>query len=177
MNREQVINRRNPQLQPIPRNVKLALRSAAKQQNKASVLVKGPNDPPPIKNDILVQKVVEKLTTAANTSFAYSDIYKLLDPGANPFFTSMRIIKVSVFGPPSTTGSPSVSVSINYDGAFFLDRGVGTARSPALHVRFPELIRETWVSTTSGTSLCTVAISGTVCQFTIEVRADSSGDT
>jgi len=162
---------------PIPRNIKLAMRSMAKQSNKASVCVSGPNDPPIIKRDILVQKVVESTTSAANVSFTNASIYLLLDTQATAFFSHMRVIKVAVFGPPSATGVPLVSVSINYDGAFFLDRGVGTARSPALHVRLPEFIRESWYSTTDTTAVCVVQVTGTTVQFTIEVRADTSGDT
>jgi len=167
---------------PIPVNIKNALKSMAKQSNKASVLVKGPNDPPSIKRDILVSKVVETLTAATGgpTTYTNAGIYALLDTQATPFFTHMRVIKVSVFGPPSTgssTSQPNVSVSINYDGAFFLDRGVGTARTACLHVRLPELIRETWVSTTDTTGVCIVQTTGTVVQFSIEVRADTAGDT
>jgi len=170
---------RNLSVAPIPRNIKLALRSMARQNNQASVLVSGPNDPPSIKRDILVQKVVE-FTTTASTTFTNAVIYALLDTQATPFFTHMRVIKVSVFGPPSTSSStsqPTVSLSINYDGAFYLDKGVGTARTPCLHVRLPEFVRITWVSTTDTTNVCVAAVPGTVCQFTIEVRADTSGDT
>jgi len=170
---------RNLSVAPIPRNIKLAMRSMARQNNQASVLVSGPNDPPSIKRDILVQKVVEFTTTAA-TTFTNAAIYALLDTQSTPFFTHMRVIKVSVFGPPSTSAStaqPFVSLSINYDGAFFIDRGVGTARTPCLHVRLPEFVRITWVSTTDTSNVCVVAVPGTVTQFTIEVRADTSGDT
>jgi len=171
---------RNLNVAPIPRNIRLALRSMAKQNNQASVLVSGPNDPPVIKRDILVQKVVESTTGGSSTTFTNASIYGLLDTQATPFFTHMRVIKVSVFGPPSTgssTSQPTVSLSINYDGAFFLDKGVGTARCPCLHVRLPEFVRITWVSTTDTTNVCVVATPGAVCQFTIEVRADTSGDT
>jgi len=169
--------RRNGAQAPIPVNIKNALKSISKQANMASVLVRGPNDPAPIKRDILVQKLVESTTTSANIGFTNASIYNLLDPGSTAFFTHMRVIKVSVFGPPSTgTSQPSVSVSINYDGAFFLDKGVGTARTPCLHVRLPQLVRETWVSTTDTTGVCSVAVNGTTVQFTIEVRADTSGD-
>jgi hypothetical protein len=168
---------RNNDVKVIPGNIKNVFKSMAKQNNKASVLVRGPNDPVQIKRDILVQKVVEFTTTTANVSFTNAAIYNLLDAGSTPFFTHMRVIKVSVFGPPSTSAVPSVSLSINYDGAFFLDKGIGTARTPNLHVRLPEFIRESWYSTTDSTSVCAVAISGTVCQFTIEVRADTSADT
>lgn len=169
--------RRGPPSAPIPTNIKNALKSMAKQNNKASVLVSGPNDPVSIKRDILVQKVVETQTTGASVSFTNASIYALLDTQATPFFTHMRVIKVSVFGPASTGNLPSVSVSINYDGAFFLDRGVGTARAPCLHVRLPEFIRESWYSTADTTGVCVVQLTGTTVQFTIEVRADTSGDT
>jgi len=175
-NRNLSLNRANA---PLPLNVKHALRSLTKQMNKASVLVKGPNDPVPIKRDILVTKTVEATTSAANQAFTNAQIYALLDPGATPFFTHMRVIKLSTFGPPSTSSSttqPNTSVSINYDGAFFLDRGVGTARTPCLHVRLPELIRETWYSTADTTGVCVVQFSGNIVQFTIEVRADTSAD-
>jgi len=164
----------------------LALRGIQKQMNKASVLVKGPQDPPPIRRDILVQKIVEYTVPSSATpptSFTNASIYALLDPGTTPFFTHMRVIKVAVFGVPSTSSSvsqPVVHLSINYDGAFFMDRGVGTARTANLHVRLPELIRETWISTTDTTGVCVVGISGgstgTTVQFTIEVRADTSAD-
>jgi len=169
--------KRNNVEKPIPVNIRNVFKSMAKQNNKASVLIRGPNDPVQIKRDILVQKVVEFTTTTANVSFTNAAIYNLLDPGSTPFFTHMRVIKVAVFGPPSTTAVPSVSLSINYDGAFFLDKGIGTARTPNLHVRLPEFIRESWYSTTDSTAVCAVAVSGTVCQFTIEVRADTSSDT
>jgi len=173
-------NRNRNVVAPIPRNIKLALRSMARQNNQASVLVSGPNDPPVIKRDILVQKVVESTVVTGPVTFTNASIYGLLDTQATPFFTHMRVIKVAVFGPPSTSSStsqPTVSLSINYDGAFFLDKGVGTARTPCLHVRLPEFVRITWVSTADTTNVCVVAVTGTICQFTIEVRADTSGDT
>jgi len=176
---KRINNRRGGNTATLPQNVKLAMRSMAKQNNKASVLVSGPNDPPVIRRDILVQKVVESATTAANVSFTNASIYALLDTQATPFFTHMRVIKVSVFGSQTalTSGAqPAVSVSINYDGAFFLDRGVGTARTPCLHVRLPEFIRESWYSTTDTTAVAVVQMAGTTVQFTIEVRADTSGD-
>jgi hypothetical protein len=181
-NPNQIRNNRNRNLvvAPIPRNIKLAMRSMAKQNNQASVLVSGPNDPPNIRRDILVQKVVSATTTAASVSFTYASIYALLDPQATPFFTHIRVIKISVFGPPSTSSSvnqPFVSVSINYDGAFFTDRGVGTARAPCLHVRLPQFVRNTWASTTDTTPVAVVQLSGTHVQVTIEVRADTSADT
>jgi len=179
-NQREITNRNNRVTPALPRNVKLALRSFSKQNNKASVLVKGPQDPPPIKRDILVQKVVETVTSTLPQTFTNANIYALLDTQTTPFFTHMRVIKVAAFGPPSTassTSQPFVSVSINYDGAYFIDRGVGTARTANLHVRLPELIRETWYSTTDTTALCVVGSSGVIVQFTIEVRADTSGDT
>jgi hypothetical protein len=179
MSNQPLRNRRIRGSQPLPLNFKNALKSMAKQQNKASVLVKGPNDPPPIKRDILVQKVIEFQTTSTNFSLTNANIYGVLDPGSTPFFTHMRVIKISVFGQSTSSTSgvqPSVSISINFDGAFFLDRGVGTARTPCLHVRLPELVRETWFSTTDTTSVAVVQLLGTVVQVTLEVRADTSAD-
>jgi len=172
-------NRNRNLIAPLPRNIKLAMRTMARQNNQASVLVSGPNDPPPIKRDILVQKVVESTVVTGPVTFTNASIYALLDTQMTPFFTHMRVVKVSVFGPPSTSSStsqPFVSLSINYDGAFFIDRGVGTAKTACLHVRLPQFVRNTWVSTADTSSVCVVAVSGTSCQFTIEVRADTSGD-
>jgi len=149
----------------------------SKQHNVGSVLVNGPNDPPVIKRDIVVQKVVEVAMLTATTMYNYSTIYANLDLSISPFFSDMRVSKVSVFGLPSATGSTVVSATVISDGAQYLDRGVGTARLPCLHIRLPEITRITWVSTGSTTNVVNVSGGiGVIVQFTIEVRADASGD-
>jgi len=167
--------------QPLPRNVKLALRSMRKQDNKTSVLVRGPVDPPPIINDVVVEKVVEVVpTTSTSLSITYSVLYKLLDPGATPFFTSMRVIKICTWAPVNTGSSTKASLSINYDGAFFTDQNSGIGKGGSVHVRLPEFVRETWVSTGSTNGIASVAWVGAffpVIQATIQVRANQSADT
>jgi hypothetical protein len=159
----------------IPRNVSLALKSIGKQHNVESVLVKGPNDPPCIRRDILVDKVVELVVTTSPLTVTYANVYAALDASGNFFFPEMRVSKISAFGVPSATTIPVVQVTVTYDGASFLDRGVGTARAPALHVRLPEAVRIQWVSTNSTTSLASVTGVGTIVQVTVQVRADQSG--
>jgi len=165
--------------EPLPRNVKLAIRNIERQSNKESVLVKGPNDPPVIRPDILVSKVVETfIATGSSLSLTYNGVYKLLDPGMTPFFNTMRVVKISVYGIPSTTTNEIVQLAVTYDGAQFLDRGVGTARLGVLHVRLPEFVRETWVETTNTNTLGLVtAPVGTAIQVTLQVRANAFGDT
>lgn len=136
----------------------------------------GPNDPRPIKRDILVTKVVEdaSLTTSAKT-YTYNGIYTLLDAATTPFFAEMRVISVAVFG---TATDAAISAVVFEDGASYLDHGVAGSRRSALHIRLPEAVRIAWTATSSTTSVIQVTppAAGSVVQFTIEVRANASGD-
>jgi len=167
--------RQNQQQLSVP--VKNALRSLRRQDNDQSILVSGPNDPRPVRRDILVTKMVEtsSLTTSAVT-FTYNSIYALLDTSATPFFTEMRVIGCSVYGTSSDT---NLSATVIADGASFNDHGVAGFRRGCFHIRFPEVVRIAWTSTTSTNSVITVNPNGagSVVQFTIEVRGDASGDT
>lgn len=166
---------------PLPRNVKLAMRSMVRTQNSTSILVNGPFDPPPIVNDIVVEKVVEVVpTTGTSLTLTYSNLYKLLDTQTTAFFTAIRAIKVSVYGPTTTGTTVPVSLSVNYDGAYFTDRNSGSLKGANLHVRLPQFVRETWVATTSATGIAVVSWQTgnyPVIQATIQVRANNSGDT
>jgi hypothetical protein len=169
---QQIFINNNQQKLSVP--VRNALRSMRRQDNKQTVLVRGPNDPRPIRKDILVTKTVEVGPIPASST--YASIYALLDAGATPFFTEMRAIGVSLYG---VTSDGAITCTIPSDGASFVDRGVGTAKRPALHIRFPEVVRIAWVSTTSPTVLVTLpgaGVAGTVAQYTIEVRGDASSD-
>jgi len=159
----------------VPRNVSLALRSINRQHNMESILVKGPNDPPSIRRDVTADKVVEVVLTSTTLNLTYANIYALLDIQTTPFFTEMRVNKVSVFGPPSGTSIPTVGFIVNEDGANFVDRGVGTARTPCLHVRLPESVRIRWTSTTSTNAIGLVTGNGAIVQISIQVRADTPG--
>jgi len=163
--------------EPLPRNVKLALRSIAKQQNKASALVKGPLDPPTVRNDICVTKVVETNVTTSPLTLTYNGVYKLLDPGSTAFFNTMRVMKISCWSNASTTNSPSVSLAVTYDGAQFQDRGIATTRPGTIHCRLPEFVRETWKESSSTDTIGVVTGTGAIVQVTIEVRANAFGDT
>jgi len=178
MNRSRVSSRKSAtsNSERIPRNVSLALKSANRQHNMESVLVKGPIDPPNIRRDIIVDKVVEVALTGATLSLTYANVYALLDASSTPFFSTMRVSKISAYGAPSATTIPLVSVSVFYDGAQFLDRGVGTARCPALHVRLPEALRIQWVATNSTNVIAQVGGAGAIVQVSIQVRADASAD-
>lgn len=170
------------QTAPLPRNVKLAIRSLTKQDNKTSVLVKGPVDPPSIRNDIVVEKVVELSSITSPFSVTYNTVYAALDPSTTPFFTSMRVMKISAYGPvtASTSLGSLVKITIDYDGAFFTDRGTGSGRGAALHVRFPEHVREVWTATSSTTEVASVVGGATnlpvVVQVTVQVRANPSAE-
>jgi hypothetical protein len=173
-NRRPIVNRQ-PRLQPA---VKAALRSIRRQDNKESILVNGTNDPRIIRKDILVTKVVEALQTAA-TTYTPNSIYKLLDNGTTPFFTTMRIISVSAYGSASSSGE-AVTVNVTEDGASFTDHGVFGAKRAAVHIRFPENVRINWRATSATTpNICTVTAGSSTepvpVQFTIEVRGDASG--
>jgi len=163
---------RPAKLQPA---VKAALRQIRRQDNKETILVSGTNDPKNIRRDILVTKTVEA-TITATTGFTNAAIYKLLDVGTTPFFTQMRIISCSAYG--GTEGL--VRADVVADGASFSDYGVMGSKRAALHLRFPEITRITWVPTASTSSVITVtgatATVPFVVQFTIEVRGDASGD-
>jgi hypothetical protein len=165
--------------QRIPANVRSALRSIRRQDNQQSILVGGPNDPRPIRRDILVTKVVEDSTASSTTkTYTYNDIYKLLDVGATPFFTEMRIICCSLYEGATIDGS--IRVNVVSDGASYTDHGVAGSRRPGLHIRFPEVVRIAWVSTASTVSVLTISggtTAGYTGQFTIEVRGDASGST
>lgn len=142
-----------------------------------SVLRNGPNDPRPVKKDILVTKMVEAVAITSPITYSYSDVYKLLDVSTTPFFTEMRVISASVYGPAAGT----VAANVIADGASYVDHGVEGSRRPALHIRFPEVVRIAWTSTTSTTGVLTTTGGAAVpnqfiVQFTIEVRGDASGD-
>jgi hypothetical protein len=176
-----IVTNNNNQRQRVPISVRNALRSMRRQDNKQSILVAGSNDPRPIIRDVVVTKLVETSLTTATTDavFTYATIYKLLDTNFTPFFTDIRIISTSVYGPATDTSVAQATVTS--DGASFLDRGVAGSRRPCLHIRFPEIVRITWAATTSTASVLTIPFAtlapGTVVQFTIEVRADAvSGD-
>jgi len=177
INQDRIIVRTNLQQQRLPNNVRNALRSFRRQDNKQSILVRGPNDPRPIIRDVVVTKVVEDGNSPTPPlAYTYATLYKLLDAGATPFFTDIRVISCSVYG---ATSDSSITATVTADGASFVDHGVAGARRPALHIRFPEVVRINWVSTTSTASVLTLTgiTAGYVGQFTVEVRGDNSGDT
>jgi len=165
--------------QVIPANIKNALRSLRRQDNKESILVTGPNDPKPVKRDICITKVVQSgIGATATTNYSYSGIYKLLDNGATPFFTDIRVISCSVYGP---TGDSPVTANVLADGASFSDAGVLGSRRPVLHIRFPEVVRINWQPTNSTINVLSIPAtplpvtgSAGVVQFTIEVRGDAT---
>jgi hypothetical protein len=164
----------------LPNNVKLALRSLRRQDNKQSILVSGPVDPRPIVRDIIVTKVVEDTSAqTASFNYTYNYIYKLLDANASGtnVFTDMRVISCSVYG---ATNDAPVRVLVASDGASFSDVGTAGSMRPSLHIRFPEIVRITWQPTTStNTVISTVGgfTAGSCIQFTVEVRSNLSGDT
>jgi hypothetical protein len=176
-NRSQLQRQSRQNQRQLPAPVKSALRSLRRQDNDQSILVNGPNDPRPVRKDILVTKMVEdgSPTTSAIT-YTYKSIYALLDVGTTPFFTEMRVIGCSVFG---TSSDANLSATVAADGASFNDHGVAGFRRGCFHIRFPEVVRIAWTPTTSTNSVITVNPNGTgsVVQFTIEVRGDASGDT
>ncbi len=140
-----------------------------------TILVSGPNDPKPVRRDVLVTKRVSKNVNSP-TTFTVNDIYKLVDPGTTAFFTDIRFITASIYGDDTST---SVTVSGFADGASFVDHGTQGARRPVIHARFPETSRIQWHPVSDTTSVLTVAASsGTLqCQFTVEVRGDTGGST
>lgn len=155
--------------QSIPTNVKNALRSMRRQDNKQSILTRGPIDPPPVKVDVVVTKIVQDTfsTTTAET-YTYEKVYNLLQNATTGFFGHMRVISCSIYGPADSTG---ISATVASDGATFSDHGTTGARRSVLHIRFPESVRINWFGTAQTQDIITVhPQSGTVVQFTIELR-------
>lgn len=173
MNSRANLNRRANRSR-IGRRQNSAIRSANKALAMQTIKVGGSDDPRTVTQDIIVDKLVEIAIPGGTTVVDYAAIYLALQQGPTQFFQNMIVLRGSFYS--EAISGNYVNVVVFEDGAQFIDRGIGTARRPAVHLQFPFVNRANWRTTTDTTPVVTINIpSGTVgaiAQFTIRVRAN-----
>jgi hypothetical protein len=149
-------------------------KQAMKLLNQSVSHVRGPVDPAPINNTIVVTKKVEIGLAASAVNLTGVTLSQALQ-GSSTFFDVLRIQKISAYG----TDSGSITVDFpGQDQAHFVDRGTPGAQRAQLHLMPTFSQRSTWIPITDTTNQVTLTstVAGGVVQVTLEARSITSGD-